>query len=68
MIRAYYKLTKPGIVFENVFTVIAGYLFGTQFAIVWPVLFASALGMACTIAGSCVFNNVLDRAIDAKMA
>ncbi len=67
MIRAYYRLAKPGIVYGNIFTVIAGYLFATHLEISWPVFTAVILGMAMVIAGACVFNNVLDRDIDAKM-
>ncbi len=68
MVRAYYKLIKPGIVYENLFTVLAGYLFATHFHISWSVLIGALLGMGCVIAGSCVLNNILDRGIDSKMA
>ncbi len=67
MIGAYYRLTKPGIIYGNLYTVLAGYLFASQLEISWPVLAAAMLGMALVIAGGCVFNNVLDRDIDAKM-
>lgn len=67
MWRAYYKLTKPGIVYGNLFTVLAGFLFASRLHID-PVLLISVLaGMALVIASACVFNNVIDRDIDATM-
>lgn len=67
MWRAYYMLTKPGIVYGNLFTVLAGFLFASRLHIE-PVLLISVLaGMAFIIAASCVFNNVIDRDVDAKM-
>jgi heme o synthase len=68
MIRAYYRLTKPGIVYGNLFTAIAGYLFASQLRIDLVVLAALMAGMGLVIASACVFNNVIDRDIDAKMA
>ncbi len=67
MIRAYYRLTKPGIIYGNLYTAVAGYLFGSMLAISWPVFGAAMLGIALVIAGACVFNNILERDIDAKM-
>ncbi|MBP9757708.1 MAG: heme o synthase [Candidatus Pacebacteria bacterium] len=67
MFKAYYRLTKPGIVYGNVFTVIAGFLFASHFKFAPFVLLSVVVGMALVIAGSCVFNNVLDRGVDAKM-
>lgn len=66
-VRMYYRLTKPGIIYGNAFTAIAGYLLGignhfsfTEFA---GTIIAICLIMAC----ACVLNNILDRRIDAKM-
>lgn len=67
MLRAYYRLTKPGIIYGNLYTAIAGYLFGSLLQISWPVFGAAMLGIALVIAGACVFNNILERDIDAKM-
>ena len=67
MFRTYYKLTKPGIVYGNVFTVIAGFLFASKLQFSLVTLLAVIAGMAFVIAGSCVFNNVMDRNIDAQM-
>lgn len=70
MIKKYYWLTKPGIIYGNVMTGAAGFLFGSavvnRFNLV--VGLATLLGTAFVIASGCVFNNYLDRDIDSKMA
>jgi len=67
IIRPYYQLTKPGIVYSNVMTAIAGYLFGGRWHIVYPVFVGLTIGTGLLIAASCVLNNYLDRTLDAKM-
>jgi protoheme IX farnesyltransferase len=66
--RAYYYLTKPGIVYSNVMTGLAGYLYASRWHIDVVVLIGLMLGMSLIIAAACVFNNYLDKSIDAKMA
>jgi protoheme IX farnesyltransferase len=66
-VREYYRLTKPGIIRGNVMTAVAGYLFAAQGAIDMGLLLAVATGVICIIAAGCVFNNYIDRDIDAKM-
>lgn len=66
-LRAYYYLTKPGIVYGNALMAIAGYFFGAHGS---PslVTFASMLLGICAVMGSaCAYNNVIDRDIDLKM-
>ncbi len=77
MFRPYYQLAKPGIVRGNVLTGIAGFLLGAHLvseasgavAVPFPVaaLLGFAFGLALSIAGACVFNNVMDQDIDARM-
>ncbi len=67
MLRAYYRLTKPGIIYGNLLTVLAGYLFASQLNIEILTLISLLAGMALVIASACVCNNVIDRDIDAKM-
>lgn len=66
-LKAYYYLTKPGIIYANAITAIAGYLYGSK----WHIHFASfsgvIIGTSLVIAGACVYNNLLDRKIDKKM-
>lgn len=66
-LRAYYYLTKPGIVYANVLTAIAGYLFGSAWRIHVGALTGVVLGVALVIGGACAYNNVLDRNFDKKM-
>ncbi len=65
--RAYYQLTKPGIVYSNVMTAGAGYLFASKWHVYAPAAFALLAGTGLIIAASCVTNNYIDRHIDAKM-
>jgi protoheme IX farnesyltransferase len=65
--RAYYQLTKPGVLFGNVLSAAAGFLFASQghpniLKFVWL-----CLGTTLLIASACVINNYLDQDIDAKM-
>lgn len=63
----YYRLTKPGIIYGNLITVIAGYAYASRLEIHIDVFLALITGMALVIASSCVINNVMDRDIDARM-
>lgn len=68
-VKKYYQLTKPGIIYGNVLTVIAGFFIATSMdtSANWGLLLAVTLGVALVIGASCVFNNYLDRGIDSKM-
>jgi len=67
---AYYRLVKPGIVYGNVLNGLTG--FGLASFILGhfdlTLLAALAAGLGLVIASSCVFNNYIDRSIDAKMS
>jgi protoheme IX farnesyltransferase len=70
MIKEYYKLAKPGIIYGNVFTTVAAFLFASgphykNFNVL--LFFATILGIALVIGSACVFNNYIDRDIDRKM-
>ena len=65
--RSYYHLAKPGIIYGNTITAIAGFLFASRGDIDWLLLSSMAFGLALTIASACVFNNYIDRDIDALM-
>lgn len=73
--KKYYELTKSGLVFGNLITVIAGFLLGarvsqgmgTTLVIHWPLFVAALAGIALVMASGCVFNNYIDRDIDGAM-
>jgi protoheme IX farnesyltransferase len=69
-IRRYYALAKPGIVYGNDLSVMAGALLASVHLHVFhPLAVAMALvGLSLVMASGCVYNNVLDRNMDAKMA
>jgi protoheme IX farnesyltransferase len=67
MLKDYYTLTKPGIMYGNALTVIAGFFLASQGDIQWRLLFLVLIGLSLVIASGCVFNNYIDRDIDALM-
>jgi protoheme IX farnesyltransferase len=68
MVRTYYQLAKPGIVYGNALTAGAAYLLGTEGFPDALAFLGFLLGMSFSIAGSCVFNNIMERDVDALMA
>lgn len=66
-VKAYYELTKPGIIRGNVLTAIAGFLFASQGNVDAFALAQTVLGVVFIIASGCVINNYIDRDIDIKM-
>jgi protoheme IX farnesyltransferase len=75
-IAEYYKLAKPGIIYGNVLTTVAAFLFAWRWHFNSSALFehfiflfiATNLGIAFVIGSACVFNNYLDRTIDKRMS
>lgn len=68
MIKKYYRLTKPGIVRGNLITAVAGFILASKGNLDAGVFIALVFGMSAIIASACVFNNYIDREIDAKMS
>lgn len=66
-LKTYYWLTKPGIIYGNGLTAIAGFLLASHGHVVLSRFAAMLVGTSLVIAGACVFNNYIDRGIDAKM-
>ncbi len=66
-LRDYYYLTKPGIIRGNLLTAVGGFGLASGHSYDWWRLLLLLAGMSLVIGGSCVFNNYLDRDIDAKM-
>jgi len=67
MIKAYYLVTKPGIIMGNVVTTAAGFILASRGHIDWGVFLAALVGVILVVASACVFNNYLDREMDKKM-
>ncbi|MCW1908546.1 MAG: heme o synthase [Candidatus Saccharibacteria bacterium] len=67
MLGAYYQLTKPRVMYGNLITTVAGFLFAAQDSIGWSVLFFTTVGTSLVISSACVINNYLDQDIDRKM-
>jgi len=67
-LRAYYRLTKPGIIYGNLLYTVAGFFLGAQGTISWSLLAPTIAGVALVIASACVWNNLIDRDIDKNMA
>jgi protoheme IX farnesyltransferase len=68
LFKAYYRLTKPGIIYGNLLTAAAGFLFAARWHIHWLLFLSTLIGTALVIASACVINNYIDRGIDKKMA
>lgn len=66
MVRAYYQLAKPGIVYGNAIVAMAGFLLAAGLSHPWQFA-ALVSGLSLVIASACAINNILDRDIDAKM-
>lgn len=68
-IRQYYSLVKPGVLYGNVITGVAGFLLAAgHFKRFDAVLFVATIaGMTLVIASACALNNYLDRDIDSIM-
>jgi heme o synthase len=64
---AYYRLTKPGVMYGNVLTAVAGFLLSSAGDVDIRLLFGMTLGMVFLVSGACALNNYLDRDIDTKM-
>ncbi len=67
-IRAYYYLTKPGIIYGNSINAAAGFLLASAGHIDFLLFVETLAGIGLVMASACVFNNYIDRNIDDKMA
>ncbi len=67
MLKNYYSLAKPGIIFGNAITVIAGFALASRGHFNFGLLLATLVGLSFVIASGGVFNNYIDRDIDAMM-
>ena len=68
MLKAYYRLAKPGIVYGNDLTAAGGFFLASTNRIGLGRLAAMLAGLTLVIASACVFNNYIDQGIDKKMS
>ena len=66
-IKNYYTLAKPGIIYGNAITVIGGFLLASKGVLDFELFLLTLIGISLVIASGCVFNNFIDRDIDARM-
>lgn len=67
MLKTYYRLAKPGIVYGNLLPAIGAYFLASNKSIDGTVLAGLIFGLSLIIGGSCVINNIFDAKIDARM-
>lgn len=65
--KAYYRLTKPGVLYGNVLTAVAGFFLAASGTVDWGLFVAMLTGMTLVVGGACALNNYLDRDIDSVM-
>lgn len=66
-VSVYYQLTKPGVLYGNVLTAVAGFFLAAAGTIDWFIFLAMLVGQTLVIASACVLNNYLDQDIDSIM-
>ncbi len=67
-IKTYISLTKPGIIMGNLITAAGGFALASRGVFDFSLLGFTLLGISLVIGSGCVFNNYIDRRMDAKMA
>lgn len=67
MIKSYFMLTKPGIIFGNAITAAGGFALASKGYIDIRLFLATLIGLSLLIASACVFNNYIDRNMDKMM-
>ena len=67
MFKQYLQVTKPGIIFGNLISVIGGFLPASKGSIDYPLVIYTPVGVSPFVASGCVFNNYIDRVIDRKI-
>ena len=63
----YYLIMKPGIIFGNLVTLIAGFLLASKGNFDIQLFLSTLVGLSLVMASACVFNNYIDRPLDEKM-
>lgn len=67
MLKNYWLITKPGIIFGNLISAAGGFFLASRGQVDLRLFLTMAAGVALVIASGCVFNNYIDRDIDRVM-
>lgn len=67
MIKAYYSLAKPGIIYGNLIPAVAGFLLASKNHVSMLLFGEMLIGLSLIIGSACVVNNFTDQSIDIKM-
>ena len=67
MLKRYLLVTKPGIIFGNLISVVGGFFLSSKGSLELDLFLATLVGVSLVIASGCVFNNYIDRDIDCLM-
>lgn len=67
MINKYLQITKPGIIFGNLLSIIGGFLLAAHGNVDYTLFLSTILGVSLAIASGCIVNNYIDRDIDKIM-
>jgi protoheme IX farnesyltransferase len=67
MLKSYYSLTKPGIIYGNAITTAAGFFLASRGVFNYWLLVQTIIGLSLVIACAGIVNNIIDRKIDVKM-
>ncbi|HLB53456.1 MAG TPA: heme o synthase [Chlamydiales bacterium] len=67
ILRSYSLLTKPGIIFGNLITAAAAFMFGSRGQFDFSLFSYTVLGLGLIIASACICNNVIDQEADRMM-
>lgn len=67
MIKHYYSLAKPGLVYGNLISTIGGFLLASKGNFNFALFFATLIGISLIMASGCVLNCYIDKDIDSIM-
>lgn len=67
MVKSFYQLAKPGIIYGNVLTGLFGFFLATRGQFNIGLCVSMVIGLGLVIGSACVFNNVLDQPLDKVM-
>ena len=60
MFKQYLQVTKPGIIFGNLISVIGGFLLASKGRIDYPLFIYTLVGVSLVVASGCVFIYYID--------